>query len=419
MSETLKPATADQVVDAVAQALAAGTPLEVVGQGSKRAIGRPMEAESRLDLSKLTGISLYEPAELVLRAAAGTPRAEIEAALAAERQRLAFDPPDLGALLGGPAGRGTLAGMVVPNLGGPRRLSAGAPRDHLLGYKAVSGRAEAYKAGGRVMKNVTGFDLCKLMAGSWGTLGVLTELTLKVQPLPETSRTVLLLGLTDGLGVRALSRAMGGPHEVAAAAHLPAGVAALSKVAAVARAGAEGRAVTALKVEGPGPSVAHRAGGLKTDLADLSADAEDIHDAQGATLWQEIRDATLLAEPAEGLIWRLSVTPMRGPEIAHAIVQRLPGTRGLYDWAGGLVWLAVPGDTAQGDGGAGPIRRALAEHGGGHALLLRGPEALRARVAVFQPEDRVTAALSRRLRLGFDPRLILNRGRLIAEQPEE
>ena len=187
------------------------------GHGSKRAIGRPAQTDLTLDLSALSGITLYEPEELVLSAKAATPLAEIEALVAAKGQQLAFEPMDYATLLGGVAGRGTIGGALAANLSGPRRIKAGAARDHFLGFSAVSGRGETFKSGGRVVKNVTGYDLCKLIAGSWGTLAAMTEVTIKVLPAAETEETLLIRGLEPapgrrsddnrhGLGLRRLGR---------------------------------------------------------------------------------------------------------------------------------------------------------------------------------------------------------------------
>src|SRR5882672_431555 len=230
MSAALKPTTPAEVVDAVAQAVADEAPLEIVGQGSKRGLGRPVQAARQLDLSGLSGITLYEPNELVLTCGAGTPLMEIEAALKQSNQQLAFEPADLAPLYGGAPGGGTIGGALSCNLSGPRRLKAGAARDHFLGFKAVSGRGEAFQAGGRVVKNVTGYDLCKLLAGAHGTLAALTEVTIKVLPASEKSRTVLIYGLDDGSAILALGRAVNSPHEVSGAAHLPAAIAARSAV---------------------------------------------------------------------------------------------------------------------------------------------------------------------------------------------
>src|SRR5215468_1512604 len=305
MADALKPTTAAEVVEAVAQAVAAEAPLEILGQGTKRGLGRPVQAAHQLDLSGLGGITLYEPSELVLTCGAGTPLTVIEAALKESNQQLAFEPADLSPLYGGAPGAGTIGGALSCNLAGPRRLKAGAARDHFLGFKAVSGRGEAFQAGGRVVKNVTGYDLCKLMAGAHGTLAALTEVTIKVLPAPEKSRTVLLYGLDNGGAIAALSRALNSPHEVSGAAHLPVAVAARSAVDFVA---GSGRAVTAIRIEGPGPSVEHRCAALHAGLKDYGA-TEELHSMRSSLLWRELRDAApLLPDPAR-IIWRISVPP--------------------------------------------------------------------------------------------------------------
>jgi glycolate oxidase FAD binding subunit len=421
MSAALTPATAAEVVEAVAQAVADETPLEILGRGTKRGLGRPLQAARQLDLSALSGITLYEPNELVLTCRAGTPMAEIEAALKDKNQQLAFEPPDLAPLYGGAAGAGTIGGVLSANLSGPRRLKAGAARDHFLGVKAVSGRGEAFQAGGRVVKNVTGYDLCKLLAGAYGTLATLTEVTVKVLPTPEKSRTVLIYGLADAAAVAALARAVNSPHEVSGAAHLPARVAARSAVDFVA---GSGRAVTAIRIEGPGPSVEHRCAALRRELADAGP-TEELHSMRSARLWRELRDvAPLLPDPAR-LIWRLSVPPAAGAQVVQEIsknISTLPmGGKGrgndalapdhYYDWSGGLIWLALP---PADDARATAVRTAVARSGG-HATLMRAPAATRLAVPVFEPQPEPLAALSRRVKESFDPRRILNPGRMAAD----
>jgi len=403
VTETLRPENAEAVRAALVEANAAGTPLEVRGAGTKRAIGRPVQARATLALDGLSGVLSYEPAELVLTALAGTPLAEIEAALAEQRQCLAFEPADYGALLGQSPGGQTLGGVIACNLSGPRRLKAGAARDHFLGFKAVSGRGEAFKAGGHVVKNVTGYDLSKLLAGSWGTLAVMTEVTVKVLPAPEKARTVLVFGLDEAAAMAALAAALGSAHEVSGAAHLPARIAARSAVPYVRDAGAS---VTALRVEGPGPSAEHRCAALRA-LLGAKAAVEELHSMNSRTLWAEIRDATLIAAPAERLVWRLSVPPAAGARVGARLAAAL-GAELYYDWAGGLIWLAVP-PTA--DAGAASIRAAVAETGG-HATLIRAPYDLRAASEVTQPQPAALAALAQRLKEAFDPAGILNPGRL-------
>src|SRR6187200_190262 len=223
---TFTPATSADVLAAVQWAVSENAPLEVVGQGSKRGIGRPLQTPHTLDMSKLTGVTLYEPEELVLTAKAGTPLAEIENMLAERNQEFAFEPIDYGPLLGQAPGRATIGGVLGANLSGPRRLKAGAARDHILGINVVSGRGEAFKSGGRVVKNVTGYDMSKLMANSWGTLAVFTDVTFKVLPAAETEVTLAIRGLLDDAAVAAMAIALGSSTEVSSAAHLPERIAA-------------------------------------------------------------------------------------------------------------------------------------------------------------------------------------------------
>ncbi len=410
MTTTFKPENADRVVEAVAWAAAEAQPLEVAGRGSKRGFGRPVQAAHGIDLSGLSGITLYEPEELVLSARAGTPLAEIEAALVERRQQLAFEPGDLGPLLGAGAGQGSIGGMLACNLAGPRRIKAGAARDHFLGVSAVSGRGEVFKSGGRVVKNVTGYDLCKLLAGSHGTLAVLTDVTVKVMPAPEKTRSVLLLGLDDDGARAAMTRALQSAHEVSGAAHLPAPVAARSAVSYVARAGG---AVTAIRVEGPSASVAYRCEALREDLADL-AESEELHSMNSVKLWEELRDVAPFVGRPERPVWRVSVAPQDGARVAAAVAGELDAEY-FYDWGGGLIWLA-PLAVGE-DAGAALLRAALGAApgvNGGHATLIRAPAEVRAAVPVFQPQDPATAALTERVKDGFDPNRVLNPGRMYA-----
>jgi glycolate oxidase FAD binding subunit len=399
------PTTLAELRDAVGAALAAEEPLEIVAGGSKRGLGRPLQLPHTLDVSPLAGIRGYEPSELVLTAAAATRLAEIEAALAGQGQMLAFEPPDWDALyrlLPHETGRRTLGGAIACNLAGPRRVKAGAARDHFLGFRAVSGRGEAFKAGGKVVKNVTGYDLAKLMAGSFGTLAILEEVTVRLVPRPESCCTLILSGLDAAAAARAMSAALGSPHEVSAAAYLPAN----SQFAVPAKS-------VALRLEGPPPSVAFRREKLMTELA-KRGDAAVLEADASFDLWRAVGDAAPFAGLAGRTVWRISVAPSRGPELGEAIGRSLDALSFL-DWGGGLLWLAV---AEAEDGGAAVIRSAI--HGAdgrgtGHATMIRGSAALRRAVPVFEPQAAELAALSGRIREGFDPRRILNRGRIIAE----
>ena len=406
MAESWKPATAEQTRDAIRWAAAEGMPLELVGGGSKRSFGRPVQADGTLDLSALAGISVYEPEELVLSAGPGTPLAEIEEALSTNGQLMAFEPPDLTVLLGQTPGGGTLGGIVACNLSGPRRIRAGAVRDHVLGLEGVSGRGETFKTGGRVMKNVTGYDLSKLMTGSLGTLGAMTGLTIKVLPMPVETRTVAVLGLDDTTAVAALTQALQSPYEVTGAAHLPKGVALGMDTGGMADAGTS---ATVLRVEGFPASVDFRCGWLTSQFAARNEVRIVDGDASRA-LWRSIRDVEPFAAAGDGRqVWRLSVPPASAVAVATRLAAELSAEY-FFDWGGGLVWVAIP---AADDGGQTTIRAAL-DGVDGQATLVRAAAPVRAAVDVFQPLPPALTALSERLKDAFDPKRILNPGRMQA-----
>lgn len=409
MTEHLRPETIEQTVQAVRWAVAESQALDVVGSGSKRGLGRPCSAAARLDTSALSGIVAYEPEELVLTARAGTSMAEIEAALGERRQQLLFEPPNLGPLLGADGGAGsniggTLGGVIACNLSGPRRNLSGAARDHLLGFHAVSGRGEVFKSGGRVVKNVTGFDLSKLIAGSYGTLAVMTEVTVRALPASEAVRTVLVVGCDDAAAVRAMTTALQSPYDVSGAAHLPADVAIRSGVGAIASAG---EAVTCIRIEGPGPSVAFRADAVAKVLAPCGRIA-DLGETESRALWREIRDVGALVTDGDRQAWRISVPPSEGARVAAAL--RFNGeAQVLFDWGGGLLWLSLP---ASDDAHHERVRAAIAGTGG-HATLIRAASGVRERVPAFQPQPAPIAALTQRIKEAFDPHRVLNPGRMV------
>ena len=403
MADHLAPTDADGLADAVRWAVAGEHPLEVVAGGSKRHFGRPVQSAATLSLAAFDGIVDYQPSELVLTAKAATPLAVIETALEAERQMLAFEPADYAPLFG-PAEGATLGGVLACNLSGPRRIKAGAARDHFLGVHAVSGRGERFKAGGRVVKNVTGYDVCKLLAGSYGTLALMHEVTVKVLPAPERTRTVLIYGLEPAAAMDALEAALSSAHEVSGAAHMPAEEAARSAVSYVADAGA---AVSAVRVEGFPASVEARCEALRELLGRFGA-VEELHSKNSATLWREIRDVQAFAEDS-GPLWRLSVPPASGADAA-ARVADAADVRTLFDWGGGLVWIGVNGAPDAGETAV----RAAASAAGGHATLIRADAPTRAARAVFQPQTAGLAALIERIKRAFDPAGVLNPGRMYA-----
>ncbi len=369
----LQPATEADLAEAVKTATG---PLRVVGGGT-RDIGRPVVGTA-LSVTGLHGIDLYEPGALTVVVRAGTPLDDLERALAAENQRLPFEPMDHRPLLG-TTGTPTIGGVVAANVSGPRRVQGGACRDFLLGVRFVDGTGTVVKNGGRVMKNVTGYDLVKLMAGSWGTLGVLTELSFKVLARPETETTLVAEGLTAEQGVAALSRALGSPFDVSGAAHV-------------------GGGQTLVRVEGLEGSVRYRAG----RLAELLPGFETVSGDQSAALWRDVRDVNVFAG-REGAVWRVSVKPTDGPVLSAALTSAGVPHEALFDWGGGLVWLLMPSVSAD------TVRHEVAALGG-HATLVRATQADRAAVPVFQPEPAPLAAITTGLRQRFDPRGLLNPG---------
>lgn len=396
MTSVLAPTTTGGVLEAVRGAAADKVPLEIVAGASKRAVGRPCAAKTALDLAGLRGIVAYEPEELVLTARPGTLMAEIEAALSARGQHLAFEPPDLRALLETDDTSPTLGGVVAANFSGPRRIKTGAVRDHVLGMKVVTGRAEAVKTGGTVVKNVTGYELAKLLTGSWGTLAAMTEVSVRALPAPEAIATVVIEGLDDAAAIGVLAAVMGGTFELSGAAHLPAE---LSR---------SGDSATCLRLEGIVPSVEARRDALLARVRPLGP-LRILEAAESRILWAGIRDVAPFRDTPARAVWRISVAPTDGPGTVAAVRAQRP-CQAYYDWSGGLVWLATAAD---GDAGATAVRAAVA--GRGHATLIRAPAAVRAAQAVFQPQAPALAALSRRVKEAFDPLGILNPGRMTAD----
>lgn len=367
----MKPADENELAELVKNATG---PISIRGGGT-RSIGNPVDGEF-LEVSGLSGIRTYEPGALTMVLGAGTTLAEIERTLAGERQRLAFEPPDLKGIFG-EIGDSTIGGIIAANASGPRRVQAGAARDFLLGVRFVDGNGTIIKNGGRVMKNVTGYDLVKLMAGSHGTLGVLTEVALKVLPEVEASATLHLHDLGVPGAVKAMSAALGSPFEVTGAAHVP----------------GQG---TYLRLEGFQASVSYRGDRLR-DLLKSFGEAEILEDS--TVLWCDIRDVTAF-KGKPGDIWRYSVLPSAAPGLVDWL-EHTCGAEVLLDWGGGLVWALLPEGVA---GRPAEIN--------GHATIIRASEETRLGQGAFQPEPAPLAHLTTGLRAKFDPRGILNPGRM-------
>jgi glycolate oxidase FAD binding subunit len=371
MPGVLRPKTEEELADTIARAVVEKQPLEVIGLGTRRGFGKPMQTAATLDLSSFSEVISYEPEELILEAGAATPMSEIEKLLSKHNQHLAFEP-SIG---------GSLGGVLCTNHSGPRRFKTGAARDHILGVRGVSGRGEIFKGGARVVKNVTGYDVPKLMAGSMGTLAALTTVTFKVLPRPETEETAVLTGLNLESAVAAMSAAASSSCEISGAAHLP-----------------DGR--TVIRLEGIVASVAARRDALLKLLVSFGK-IEILNKEGSRKLWMDVRDVTAFRDAA--YLWRVSLPPSNAPAYVHE-VSSSSKPLSLFDWSGGLVWLAFDGEPH-----VGAVRGLLKD---GHATLVRAPQDVRQRVAVFHPQPPAHAALSKRVKESFDPMGILNPGRM-------
>ena len=406
--DTLKVRDAKDVEQVVRAAIASEQPLEIIGHGSKRLIGQPLTTNAVLDLSALNAVISYEPSELIITVQAGAPLADVMSLIDSRNQQFAFEPIDTALLLGTP-NQATIGGMIGAGLAGPRRIKAGGVRDHLLGAHGVSGFGDSFKAGGRVVKNVTGYDLCKLLAGSWGTLAVMTEVTLKVMPRPESERTLVLRGLDDVAANRAMTAALGSPFDVSGAAHVP-NSAFRAEGSALGELGSQREAVTLVRLEGIPASATHRAAALGKLLSPFGT-AEILEDAASAVVWSSVGDVEpFAANGALGAwpVWRIVCPPASGGALGERLSQETGGDV-IYDWGGGLIWAALP---PKPDAQAALVRQRV-EAAGGHATLVRASDEIRRNVDVFHPQPGGLAALSERVRQSFDPKSILNRGRLI------
>lgn len=386
----MKPKTTAELAEIITSARSG---LRIHGGGTRQELGNPVAADDTVLTGGITGIKLYEPGALTLSAGAGTPLSEIEAALDEHGQELAFEPMDHRGLLAS-AGEPSIGGVVACNASGPRRIQAGACRDSVIGITFVDGTGKVVRNGGRVMKNVTGYDLVKLLAGSYGTLGILTEVTFKLLPRAEARAVVLIEGLTDEQAMAAMSRAVTSPFGVTGAAHTPRGI--------------DGDPVTMIRIEGFAGSVRYRSERLARQLSDLGTAEIETDPARTAAGWRWVRDAeSFHGKPGD--VWRVSVRPGDGARVARSARIGFSEDIGvLYDWCGGLVWLLVP---EQSD-----VRNCLGEVSG-HATIVRGGVETRNALGAFHPEPAPLARIAGALRRKFDPRQILNPG-LMGAQPD-
>lgn len=410
-NETYQPADEKELAALIVQAGEQEFPLEVCGSRTKKAIGRPMQTAARVSTRAMRGVTLYEPTELVLSAKAGTALDEIEALLDENGQELAFEPARWERIFplspGAAAGRqpsATIGGVFATNSSGPRRILRGSARDHLIGIRAVNGLGEIIKSGGRVMKNVTGYDLGRTLAGSWGTLAALTEVTMKVMPKAPTTSSLVILNLPDEAAVHAMCEAMKLPYEVSATVHLPAEFVTRLTNPDIAQLGVP---ITVLRIENFPEAVSRRIGELREKLKPCG-EIYQLDDDRSRSFWKDIRNMKFLGQ-GEAPVWRISTAPDRAPGLLSTLRNHIDCLAG-YEWSGGLIWMEMPPST---DAGATIIRRVIAEFEA-DAMLIRAGQSARASVDVFPPLPEAHLALVRGMKDAFDPRRVLNPGRIYA-----
>jgi glycolate oxidase FAD binding subunit len=405
MTDVYMPGDEADLANFVRSAKEGNYPLEICGFRSKREAGRPLNPAAVISTAKMSGITLYEPGELVVSAKAGTPLHEIEAALARKNQELPFEPADYSRIYGADPIAASLGAVAAMNISGPRRILRGAARDYLLGVRAVNGEGDVIKAGGRVMKNVTGVDLVRGLCGSWGTLAVLTELTFKVMPRAPESRTILFPGLADEAAVGVMSAAMGTPYEVSGTIHLHAPLVGRLVDPEIAPAKT---AVTALRLEGGPQSLAYRVAKLRRELSPFG-DTYELDPQRSRSFWSDIRSLAFLSARFERTLWRITIAPSKAPAIVRAL-SAFMDVSAAYEWSGGLVWLELPPSS---DANVTELRRVLAEFEA-DSMLMRAPRSVRSSIQVFHPLPLAKMQLVRGLKKAFDPAGVLNPGRMYA-----
>jgi glycolate oxidase FAD binding subunit len=384
----LTPNHIDDVAEIVREANTACQRCEIVGGGTKRSLGNSVDADLQIDLSALAGVEMYEPEELVLKVRAGTPVSYIRHVLATRNQQLAFEPPQYAALFGDCPAEDTIGGIVACNLSGPRRILSGSVRDAVLGIEAVNGRGETFKGGGRTVKNVTGYDIPRILTGSFGVLAAITSITLKVHPAPAQEVTLVLTGLSDTEAIQVLSGALRMPLDISAAVHLS---------------GRLSAAVTAVRLEGFAESVAARAGELRKYLQKMGAVTSMAGDGSSA-FWRRQRDLSDFAADPAACVWRLLLPVNKAAQVVAAIRGEV-----LYDWGGSQIFIKT---TVEGTQSQATSLRTLAGEVGGSACLFKAPAALRLDLGTFQPRPRAYQELAERIRASFDPNSVLNPGKL-------
>lgn len=405
MADIYMPRNEAELADLVHSAKAGGHALEVCGFRSKREAGRPLTPAAVVSTAKMFGITHFDPAERTISARAGTPLHEVESELARQNLELAFEPADFGRIYGPDSLAATLGAVAAMNISGPRRILRGSARDHIIGIRAVNGEGTVIQSGGHVAKNGAGVDLSKGLCGSWGTLAIMSELTFKVQPRAEESRTLALLGLPDEAAVGVMSEAVGTPYEVSGTIHLQSD---LVKRLSDPDTAAAGAALTAIRLEGSRQSVAYRAERLRRELSPFG-EIYDVGKRASSNFWRDIRACSFLSSDFDKPLWRITVAPSKAARIVRALAAFFP-VSAAYEWAGGLVWLETPPSS---EASVTELRRVLAEFEA-DSMLMRGPRPVRSSIEVFHPLPLAKMKLVQAIKKAFDPACVLSPGRMYA-----
>ena len=396
-----KPSTREEIVEIVKNCYKKNIPLEISGLQSKNKIGRNFQSEKTLDLSNYKGIIDYKPEELYIKVKAGTSIKQIEDELKKNNQQLAFEPNDFGYLFKGESNSGSIGGVVACNFAGPRRFKVGSVRDHLLGFQGVNGKGETIKSGGTVVKNVTGYDLCKILSGSFGTLTILTEISIKVLPKPETSKTLIIKNphIKKALGYLGLS--LSSSTDPSGGAFYPDYFGKSFILNDLTHDGG----LTGIRIEGPTNSVDQRIDRLSKELTLLNDEFSILDPVQSEIFWTKTKNLEVFKNSKSNLI-RIVVPISETLQVIQKLKKK-DDTNYFLDWGGSLIWMAFEQINSK------IIEeiKEITKYHKGYYTLIKLEEDLKASADIFTI-DPIKYKISEKIKKSFDPRRIFNPGKM-------
>ena len=402
------PHTEKEVSNFIKKFYKSSLPIELIGSGSKRKIGKPLHCSKTLSLSKLSGIIKYLPEELYIKVKACTSIKEIEDELKKNKQQLAFEPIDFGNFLNGKSDFGTAAGQVSCNISGPRRFKVGSVRDHVLGFRGVNGKGEIIKSGGTVVKNVTGYDLSKLICGSYGTLVALTEITFKVLPAPEESKTLIIHGQKVESAIDFLDKAISSSNDVSGAIFLPGESKITGCMMDIEKTFKLNdlkykSSFTAIRIEGSKNSVDQRIQNLVKELKVINFKISILEVYQSEIFWNKVKSLEFLSSSKNSIL-RIAIPPSECVKLVYQFSNRY---KYYLDWGGALIWVeAYELSEEMFDS----IRKKVVKLGG-YVTMIKNSDYLPYVEDVFTiSRDRFN--ISQNIKKSFDPKRILNPGKM-------